>query len=168
MKQVQLTQGYEAIIDDKDYEKVKDYNWYYNDGYAKAYHKGKRLRMHRLILNAKNDQRVDHQNRNRLDNRRSNLRICTLQENNRNISMRKDNTSGYKGVFLDRSTGHWKPAVYVDGKAKLFGQFKDKHHAALARDLWATFFHKEFASTNFTVVGSGLKFSSAFPVNLGH
>jgi len=110
--------------------------------------------MHRLILNASKRQRVDHRNRNRLDNRRSNLRFCTLQENNRNINMRKDNTSGYKGVSLDKTTGHWKPLVYVDGKAKTCGQFKDKHHAALAYDLWATFFHKEFASTNFDVVSS--------------
>jgi hypothetical protein len=168
MKQIQLTQGYEAIIDDKDFALVSKYNWYYNDGYAKAYHKGKRLRMHRLILNAKNGQQVDHQNRNRLDNRHSNLRICTLQENNRNISMRKDNTSGYKGVSLDKSTGHWKPLIHVDGKAKTCGQFKNKHHAALAYDLWAVDLHGEYASTNFTVVGSGLKFSSAFPVNLGH
>jgi hypothetical protein len=151
MKQIQLTRNQVALIDDEDYVLISQYNWYYNDGYAKAYHKGKRLRMHRIILNAKKQQ-VDHRNRNRLDNRKCNLRLCTLKENNRNINMRKDNTSGYKGVSLDKTTGHWKPLVYVDGKAKTCGQFKDKHHAALAYDLWATFFHKEFASTNFDIV----------------
>ena len=154
MKTIQLTKGYETVVDDSDFDLVSQYSWYYNEGYAKAYHKGKRLRMHRLILGAKKGQQVDHRNRNRLDNRRSNLRICTLKENNRNITMRRDNTSGYIGVSLDKSTGHWRPTVYVDGKVKTSGQFKDKHHAALARDLWAIFFHGEFASTNFSVISS--------------
>lgn len=152
MKQIPLTKGFSAQIDDSDYELVKNYNWYYNEGYAKAYYKGKRIRMHRLILGAKGNQQVDHRNRNRLDNRRSNLRICSRKENNRNITMRKDNTSGYKGVSLDKTTGHWRPIVYVNGKPKTCGQFKEKRHAALAYDLWATFFHGEYASTNFTVV----------------
>jgi hypothetical protein len=154
MKQISLTQGKFAIIDDEDYALVSQYNWYYNNGYAKAYHQGKRLRMHRLILNASKGQPVDHRNRNGLDNRRCNLRLCTLQENNRNITLRKDNTSGYKGVSLDKTTGHWRPLVFVDGKAKTCGQFKDKRHAALTYDLWATFFHGEFASTNFNVVST--------------
>ena len=154
MKQIPLTQNQTALIDDQDFALVSPYNWYYNDGYAKAYHKGKVLRMHRLILHASKGRQVDHRNRNRLDNRRSNLRLCNVKENNRNITMRKDNTSGYKGVSLDKSTGHWKPLVYVDGKPKMFGQFKDKHHAALAYDMWSTFFHKDFASTNFNVIYS--------------
>lgn len=152
MQKIKLSQGKYAIVDDEDYDLVSRYNWYYNEGYAKAYYQGKRLRMHRLILKAKNGQQIDHRNRNRLDNQRSNLRICTLQENNRNITLRKDNTSGYKGVSLDKSTGHWRPLVYVDGKVKTSGQFLNKHHAALVYDLWATFFHKDFASTNFVVI----------------
>jgi hypothetical protein len=110
--------------------------------------------MHRLILGTPKGQ-IDHENRDRLDNRRANLRVCTTQQNNRNISMRKDNTSGYKGVFLDKTTGHWRPIVYVDGKPKTFGQYEKKHHAVLAYDMWATFFHGEYASTNFTVVSTG-------------
>lgn len=152
MKIIPLTQGFEAIIDDEDFALVSQYKWYCNEGYAVTYHKGKRVRMHRLLMDAKPGQQVDHRNRNRLDNRRSNLRICTLADNNRNITLRKDNTSGYKGVSLDKTTGHWKPLVYVNGKAKTFGQFKNKRHAALAYDLWAVDLHGEFASTNFKVV----------------
>lgn len=155
MKLITLTKGYFAQIDDEDFELVSRYSWYFNDGYALTYHKGKRIRMHRLILKTPKHSKTDHKDRNRLNNQKSNLRICTTQQNNRNITMRRDNTSGYKGVFLDKSTGHWKPVVYVNGKPKTCGQFKDKHHAALARDLWATFFHKDFASTNFTVVSTG-------------
>lgn len=151
MKIIKLTQGYSAKVDDKDFDLVSQYHWYYNNGYAKTYHKGKRFSMHRLIMNFPKG-KMDHRNRDRLDNQRANIRICTTQQNNRNISMRKDNTSGYKGVFLDKSTGHWRPVVYVDGKPKTSGQFLKKHHAALAYDMWATFFHGEYASTNFTVV----------------
>ena len=154
MKQIPLTKDQVALIDDADFELVNKYHWYSNEGYAIAYHKGRRIRMHRLILNASKSRKVDHRNRNPLDNQRANLRLCSVKENNRNVNIRKDNTSGYKGVSLDKTTGHWKPLVYVDGRQKTFGQFKDKHHAALARDLWAVFFHKEFASTNFNVVST--------------
>lgn len=155
MKLVPLTKGYLAKIDDSDFELVSRYRWYYNEGYAVTYHKGKRIRMHRLILGTPQGCKTDHLNRDRLDNRRSNLRVCTTQQNNRNVGLRKDNTSGFKGVFLDRSTGHWKPVVYVNGKPKSCGQFIEKRHAALAYDLWATLLHGEFASTNFTVVSQG-------------
>lgn len=154
MKQIQLTQNKIALINDEDFVLVSKYNWYYNSGYAKAYHNGKRIRMHRLILGARKGQVVDHRNKIGTDNQRSNIRLCTVKENNRNTTLRKDNTSGYKGVSLDKTTGHWKPIVYVNGKPKTVGQFKDKHHAALAYDMWTIFFHKEFASTNFSVVST--------------
>jgi hypothetical protein len=154
MTWIPLTQNKYALVDDSDFELVTQHKWYYNEGYAVTYHKGQRIRMHRLILGASKNQKTDHKNRDRLDNRRANLRVCTTQQNNRNISMRKDNTSGYKGVFLDKSTGHWRPLVYVDGKSKTCGQFLNKQHAALAYDLWATFFHGEYASTNFNVVST--------------
>jgi HNH endonuclease len=154
MKLIPLTQNFFAKVDDTDYPLVSQHRWYYNSGYAKTYHNGKRFTMHRLIMNFPKG-KMDHRNRDKLDNRRANLRVCTTQQNNRNISMRKDNTSGYKGVFLDKSTGHWRPVVYVNGKSMTFGQYADKQHAALAYDLWATFFHGEYASTNFTVVSQG-------------
>lgn len=149
---INLSQNKTALIDDADYEIISQYKWHYNNGYAKTWHSGKRIRMHRLILDAQPGQQIDHISGDKLDNRRSNLRICTIKENNRNVSIRKDNTSGYKGVSLDKTTGHWRPSVYVDGKAKRFGLFKDKHHAALAYDLWCVDLHGEYASTNFKVI----------------
>lgn len=157
MIKIPLTQGRYAIIDDDDSEVVSQYDWYYNDGYAKAYHKGKRLRMHRLIMKANKGQYVDHINHNTLDNRKENLRLCTRKENNRNQGKRKDNTSGYMGIYLDRSTGRWRPVIYVDGKAIYAGSFPTPHIAALARDLWVVDpnLHGKFANTNFKVISSG-------------
>ncbi len=154
MKQIQLTKNQFAIVDDDLFDYLNRLKWHYNNGYAKTYQNGRHIRMHRLIMKAEPSQQIDHRNGNKLDNRRENLRFCTTQQNNRNAKIRKDNTSGYKGVSLDKSTGHWKPLIYVDGKAKTCGQFKSKRHAALAYDMWSVFFYGEFANTNFTSIYS--------------
>jgi HNH endonuclease len=155
MKKIQLSQGKYALIDDKDFELVSQYKWHYNNGYAKTWHKGKRIRMHRLIMNAPDGVEVDHRDLNKLNNQKANLRFCTTTQNNQNGKIRKNNTSGYKGVMLEKSTGHWRPGIYANGKCYYCGQFIDKHHAALAYDLWATDLHGEFANTNFPVVAFG-------------
>jgi hypothetical protein len=157
MKLIPLSQNKFAQIDDDDFALVSKYRWYENEGYAITYHKGKRIKMHRLVMKAAPSQPVDHRDTNKLNNQKHNLRFCTIKENNRNGVLRKDNTSGYKGVFLDKSTGHWRPVVYVDAKPFSPGQFKNKAHAALARDLWALDLHGEFASTNFPVVAFGFR-----------
>src|SRR5882724_11043041 len=132
MKLIPLSQNKHAQVDDSDFDLVSTYEWYCNEGYAITYHNGKRIRMHRFILGTPAGKKTDHIDHDRLNNQRSNLRICTTQQNNRNLRMRKDNTSGFKGVFLDKSTGHWRPLVYVDGKPQSSGQFNQKIHAALA------------------------------------
>jgi hypothetical protein len=137
MKLIPLSRNKFAQIDDDDFELVSKYRWCENEGYAVTYYKGKRIKMHRLIMNAKPGQAVDHKDPNKLNNQRYNLRFCTTRQNNRNVGLRKDNTSGYKGVSLEPSTGRWRPNIYVDGKVVCFGNFIDPHHAAVARDLWA-------------------------------
>ena len=155
MKKIELTQGRFALVDDEDYPRLIQYKWYYNNGYAKTWYKGKRIRMHRLITNASRRVQVDHRDHNGLNNQKSNLRLCSQKQNNRNVRQGKNNTSGYRGVTVEPSTGHYRPNIYKDGKAISFGHFKDIHHAALARDLWAVDMYGEFASTNFPVVAFG-------------
>lgn len=155
MKYIPLSMGKFAKVDDEEYQRLIQYRWHYNNGYAKTWHKGKRVRMHRLIMNAPAGVNVDHRDHDKLNNQKFNLRLCTLIENNRNGVLRKDNTSGYKGVSIDPSTGYWRPSVYLNGKALYFGQYSDKRHAALAHDLWATDLYGEFVSTNFPVVSFG-------------
>jgi len=97
--------------------------------------------MHREILHVSVGYEVDHINRNRLDNRKSNLRICSHAENTRNASTRKDNLSGHKGVS-SKTTGGWDVRVskfyvgsfknfedavdaYKNASVKIFGDFSE-------------------------------------------
>ena len=74
-----------AKVDTADYSLVSRYSWYYRDGYAVSKINRREVRMHRMILNETDPERlVDHVNRNRLDNRRANLRVYTPKQNANN------------------------------------------------------------------------------------
>ena len=99
---VPLTKGAHALIDIEDYEKIKDFGWVLgpNGKYAVAQTPSRvPVRMHRLITGFPPNQ-VDHRNRNTLDNRKANLRVCTPSENLCNRPATLKNTSGFKGVFF--------------------------------------------------------------------
>jgi hypothetical protein len=77
--------GKYAQVDEQDYPRLVKHSWYYKDGYALAKINNKETRMHRLVLNVTDPlEIVDHVNRNRLDNRRKNLRIYNPQQNANN------------------------------------------------------------------------------------
>ena len=135
MKEIELTQGKRAIVDDADYQYLSKYNWSYDDGYAsrgiRMNGKRKIILMHRFLMGLYfGDKRVvDHINHNTLDNRRENLRICTKAENRRNSRKSKNNTSSFKGVFKEickykRKDGtvwsktYWMAYIKIDGKQK--------------------------------------------------
>lgn len=89
MPQIMLTgmigAGKYAIVDEEDYPRLVSHSWYYKEGYALAKINGKETRMHRLVMQEDDPQKiVDHKNRNRLDNRRSNLRVYTPEQNANN------------------------------------------------------------------------------------
>lgn len=87
MKQIPLTQGKFAIVDDEDFERVNAFKWQYHcDGYATS----QKSKMHRFILNAPKGMVVDHKNHDGLDNRKENIWICTNSQNqlNRNPNPR--------------------------------------------------------------------------------
>ena len=103
MREVQLTQGKIALIDDEDYELISKYKWHYSKSsinYGRAMAQptkhGKAIRMHRLIMQALDHLEVDHINNNPLDNRRSNLRLVTHAQNQKNMQKSIRNKSGYK------------------------------------------------------------------------
>lgn len=108
MKRIKLTQGKFAIVDNEDYELVKQWKWcavlYRNSFYAVSNrHRWENktpicIKMARIIMGAKKGQVVDHINHNTLDNRRKNLRICSPIQNSYNRRIGKNNTTGYKGV----------------------------------------------------------------------
>ena len=76
---------------------------------------------------------IDHINRDRSDNRLSNLRIVTLSENQQNHKKRKDNTSGVSGVYWSKKDRKWHVRVWVDNEPKSIGYFRTIEEAKLAR-----------------------------------
>ena len=152
MKRIKLTQGKFAIVSDKDYEKLSVFKWYFSNGYAVRdvwiNGKSKTIFMHREIMNTPKGMDTDHINRNRSDNRSTNLRICTRSENRMNVSERSDNTSGIKGVYWHEKCKNWRVQICFNGCRKHIGYFNDKIKAIKAYNNAATKYFGEFAYLN--------------------
>lgn len=114
-----------TLVNWENIETVMKYKWSMdNKGYA--YNKKHNIRLHRLILNCPSDMVVDHINHNRLDNRKENLRICTVQENNRN-------KSNVDGVSWRNDRSKWRAYITVDNKQIYLGLYDKKEAAIKAR-----------------------------------
>lgn len=142
-----------ALIDAADLHLVADRSWQFDTtGYAKTERRrnGARTKiyMHRLVLGAVAGQEVDHINRDRLDNRRSNLRLASRWQQSGNTGIRSNNTSGFKGVSLQRS-GRWGAWIRIDGRSTALGTFGSPESAACAYDAAARAHFGEFANLNF-------------------
>jgi len=137
-------EGIKFIIDPEDYEKIKDKSFCLNNkGYART---SKSEYIHRIIMNCPEDKVVDHIDGNPLNNRRSNLRICTHQENIMNQKKHKRNTSGYKGVSFVKSRNKFQAKIMSNGKRIHLGLFDDPQKAyekycSEARKLHGEFFN---------------------------
>lgn len=94
------------------------------------------------------EEQIDHINRIKSDNTFINLREINQQQNSWNRGINKNNTSGYKGVYWDKTHNLWKSVIGVDKKYKSLGYFNNKHDAALAYNEAAIKYHKEFAVLN--------------------
>lgn len=133
MKEIPLSKGKVAIVDDCDYEYLSRWRWYYSSGYAKrTVYKGKNVYMHRDLANTPDGMDTDHINHNKLDNRRENLRACTRTQNQRNISMIKSNKSGKKGVSWHSSAKKWEACIKFCGKKIYLGIYDDVEDASRA------------------------------------
>lgn len=160
MKEIPLTHGKVALVDDADYEILMAMGkWHYkkDQGYAaksvylppiNGVRRQITLRMHRFIMNTPKGLETDHVDRNRLNNQRSNLRICTKSENQRNVSNRKDNTSGYKGINWNKQHRKWVVRIQVDNKRIFVGVFRDLDAAIHAYNANVLKYHGEFARLN--------------------
>ncbi len=125
-----------TMIDSEDYDRIKNYCWREStDGRSVA-----RLSseitvtlMHRMIMNYPLKKLIDHIDRNPLNNRKSNLRICTHAENERNSLSSKNNTSGYKGVGKYKACNKWQANIGINNKTLYLGSFENKQDAIDAR-----------------------------------
>lgn len=140
MKEIQLTKGYVAMVDDEDFEMVNQFKWQASVCQKTVYAKrGFKLEngvmvtqgMHRLIMGITDPKiQVDHKNHDGLDNRRQNLRIATNGQNQWNQRMPINNTTGYKGVSLIKKTGKYIASSKVNGQFLCLGYFDCKEEAA--------------------------------------
>ena len=153
MKQIELTQGKVALVDDCDFEWLNQWRWYPKrttyGGFAAQRSEtktNKTILMHRIIMNTPQGMDTDHINHDTLDNRRLNLRICTRSQNNHNRSRQRGN---YKGVSFDKSTRKWRVNVWVEGTRYEVGYFEDEIEAAKAYDKKAKELVGEFVQLNF-------------------
>lgn len=124
-----------VFLDLEDIELVKPHKWYLtNNGYIATRINGiSHIYLHRFLLNPPEDLVVDHIDRNPLNNRKENLRICTQQNNNQNSSIPKRNSSGERGVYWNQEINKWCSQINTNGKTYVLGYFDDIKEASLIR-----------------------------------
>jgi len=130
-------------IDDEDFDLISTNTWYVNNcGYVVGYRDGKEQRLHRVIMKAKPGTIIDHANGDRLDNRKNNLRFCTVRENRRNS--KPDLDREYKGVFFCEETNRYRCII----DEIHMGYFSNADAAANCYNHHATIRHGTFARLN--------------------
>lgn len=163
--EIPLTQGYVALVDAADYYWLSKDKWYakkYKNGDVRAYRrepvirdgkkKEKRFYMSREIMGLKREDKckVDHENHKTLDNHRSNLRICTHQENQFNRKKHFNNKSGFKGVYFNKKASlknPWHAQIQINRKVYYLGLHATKELAHEARNkiAYSKDFHGKYA-----------------------
>ena len=165
MKEISLTQGVIALVDDEDFASVSPFKWYANRMGHHYYavrnvvqaggRRGAAL-MHREILTAPAGFEVDHRRHfdeeRIVDNRRSNLLVCTKSDNQHNRGKYKRGTSIFKGVCAIGR--RWRADLRIKGKRIYLGCYEREVDAALVYDLAAVKHFGAQAQTNFPVPGS--------------
>ena len=137
MKKIPLTQNKSATVDLSAFQKFGGQKWYTKNGYAARSIPGGTVFLHREIMGLgafESDKTVDHINNDRLDNRRSNLRVVSKGKNSQKKLIRSDSTSGFKGVSFSTRLNKWQSYICKDGKQTYLGLHTSKHLAARAYD----------------------------------
>jgi hypothetical protein len=153
MKEIKLSQGYTALVDDEDYERVSMFMWSANVtpytvyGQRFSHDKKTSVMLHRFIMDAPKGKDVAHLDNNGLNCQRYNMRITTRKLNSAGSPRRKGNKTGYRGVFKDHN--RWVASIRgLDGKKMAIGRFNTAEEAAKAYNDHAKAYHGEFAILN--------------------
>jgi hypothetical protein len=171
VKNIELTQGQFAIVDDEDFAMLSAYKWHAHKGKGKIYYAisnidiGERaerkffngrlynarkittcIKMHRLIMKPPKNMVIDHINGNGLDNRKENLRVCSPAQNNLNSTKKAQASSKYKGVR--KHQGKWDARISINKETIYLGRFNSVINAATAYNIGAAIYHKQFAKFN--------------------
>lgn len=157
MREIPLTQGKVALIDDEDYDYVTQYKWYAvkaKGTYYACTHPKKKdapIQMHRFIMRVNPFEKIqiDHRSRNGLDNQKHNLRKATHAQNCYNKTAKNGLVSAYIGVTFYKRTNKWRACINFNSKHIHIGYFLYEVDAALAYDNKAKELFGEFANLNF-------------------
>jgi len=159
MKTINTRNGTTVIVDDDVYEWASRRTLGLdNKGYVRFWYETKERqvhkKLHRVIMGEPVGYQVDHINRNKLDNRRENLRLCSNLDNSKNRGVHrthngKPKTSLFKGLCWNKDRRKWQSGIQVDGKRQHLGLFVNEMDAAIAYDTAALKHFGEFAHINF-------------------
>ncbi len=143
--------GNRFLFDMEDADLVSSRGWHITRrGYVGGKLHRRERPLHKIMLCVDSKHDVDHINRNKMDNRRCNLRVCTHHENSCNQKKRNTNTSGYMGVSFAKNIRKYESYVHYDGRKHGLGYFYSPQEAALVRDAAALYFFGEFCNLNFS------------------
>lgn len=156
-KQIPLTRGQFAIVDEADFAIANQYKWHairpHRIWYAVrtiwGHGENSSQYLHRFLLGNPQGVSIDHVDGNGLNCARSNLRIATKSQNDANRGRQENNKSGYKGVHWATRDKKWIAKIKVDGRQIYVGGFDNPVDAALAYDAAAHKYFGAFAGTNF-------------------
>jgi hypothetical protein len=149
VRQIPLGEGFYAYVDAADYEWLSRWAWHLHAGYAVRSEKGKRVYMHRQIMQPPKGMVVDHTNGNKADNTRGNLCVCTQQENTHNRSKRNRASSRFRGVNYNRRSRKWHARITFEAERLHLGYFTEEVEAARAYDRKAVELFGQDAKLNF-------------------
>ncbi len=150
---INLSRGKFTVVDAEVFCHLNKYHWQNLGGRTPYVYREienrKKLLLHREICKATGEQEVDHRNGFTFDNTSRNLRIATNKENARNRRKIKGTVSRFKGVTWHRANKLWTATIFLNGKNKTIGSFRDEESAARAYDEAVKRHFGEFAVLNF-------------------
>jgi hypothetical protein len=149
------SKGEEFYFDLEDYNKIKDYCWYIDDdGYVRATTNKQSILIHRTILEIEDsDVCIDHPSHKKYDNRKSKLRIVTRALNNQNLSLNRNNKSGFAGVYYSKDRNKWRAYININKKRIYLGDYVEINDAIRVRKEAENKYYGEYSYDNSMQIG---------------